>query len=335
MSGLLTHVIRIAIFIYQKAYPQLIVAVNTYCQYRQLRSLTINQSFIMKNRSFITLSLLSALFLVHQGCTSEPVTTAVSADGVEISFSNQGKGEPAIVLVHGWTNNNTIFDLQVPVLAEKYQVVALDLAGHGKSGNAREEWKTSLFGEDIAAVVNALGLDNVILAGFSMGGPAVLEAAKLLPDKVSGLILLDAVNNPEDQIPPQVIHYIDSVFMDLIRDPTPEKAVALGFVVNDPEGSVEKVKVMIDRDQTGWEDMLLEIFRWSNEDCISAFEAIDVPVVAINTAYMPTAVDVFEKYVPHFSAKILENTGHVMMWDVTEEFNKALLESIEEIIAVE
>ena len=87
----------------------------------------------MKNQSLCFPVFLFASILIACGCTSEPPAVATSADGVEIVFSNQGKGDASILLVHGWTNNNTIWDLQVPVLAEKYQVVALDLAGHGKS----------------------------------------------------------------------------------------------------------------------------------------------------------------------------------------------------------
>ena len=289
----------------------------------------------MKKKYLILSGLLFALALIFCGCTSEPVTVATSADGVEIVFSNQGKGDPAILLVHGWTNNNTIWDLQVPVLSEKYQVLAVDLAGHGKSGNNRGEWTMSAFGEDIAAVVKAAHLENVILVGFSLGGPAILEAAKLLPDQVSGLILVEAIHNPEEKIPPPVIPWVDSTYMDMIADPTPEKAVRLGFFVNIPEGGVEKVKSMLDRDQTGWREMLLENIRWSNEDCIGALKAVDVPLLAINGALMPTAVDLFQKYVPSYEAKILSGTGHVMMWEVTEDFNIALEESIQKIIASE
>jgi len=289
----------------------------------------------MKKKYLILSGLLFALALIICGCTSELVTVATSADGVEIVFSNQGKGDPAILLVHGWTNNNTIWDLQVPVLSEKYQVLAVDLAGHGKSGNNRGEWTMSAFGEDIAAVVKAAHLENVILVGFSLGGPAILEAAKLLPDQVSGLILVEAIHNPEEKIPPPVIPWVDSTYMDMIADPTPEKAVRLGFFVNIPEGGVEKVKSMLDRDQTGWREMLLENIRWSNEDCIGALEAVDVPLLAINGALMPTAVDLFQKYVPSYEAKILSGTGHVMMWEVTEDFNIALEESIQKIIASE
>jgi pimeloyl-ACP methyl ester carboxylesterase len=290
---------------------------------------------IMKNKYLFLPGLLFALIFTNFGCTSEPVTVATSADGVEINFSNQGKSEPAILLVHGWTNNNTIWDLQVPVLSEKYQVIAIDLVGHGKSGNNRTEWTMPAFGKDIAAVVHAAKLKNVILVGFSMGGPAILEAAKVLPDQVSGLILVDVINNPEEQYPPPVVHWIDSTYMDLIENPTTEKAIELGFFVSNPDESMEKVKTMHDRDRTGWRECLLEFFKWSNEDCIGALKALEVPLIAINTDNIPTAVDVFKKYVPSFEAKLLSGTGHVMMWDVTEEFNRVLEESIQEIISAE
>lgn len=289
----------------------------------------------MKHNYLSFLSLFITLFFLHYGCTRKPVTVATSADGVEISFSNQGKGKPAILLVHGWTNNNTIWDEQVPVLSEKYQVIAVDLAGHGKSGNNRTEWTMSAFGEDIAAVVRAAKLKNVILVGFSIGGAAILEAAKIVPEQVSGLILVDAINNPEEQYPFQVVHWIDSVYMDLIENPTVEKAMGLGFFINNPQESFQKILNMLNRDQTGWRESLNEFFRWSNKDCTGSLERVKVPIIAINGDHTPTLEDNFKKYVPSFEAKYLSETGHVLMWDVTEEFNKLLEESIQEIIAAE
>jgi hypothetical protein len=149
------------------------------------------------------------------------------------------------------------------------------------------------------------------------------------------LILVDAINNPEEQYPPSVVHWIDSTYMDLIENPTTEKLVALGFFVNNPEESMEKVNTMIDRDRTGWRESLIEFFKWSNEDCTGSLEAVEAPIIAINTDNVPTEVDNFRKYVPTFEVKLLSGTGHVMMWDVTEEFNRLLEESIQEIISVE
>ncbi len=289
----------------------------------------------MKQKCIFILSLLAFFLITSLQCTNEPVTVATSADGVEISFSNTGQGETAILLVHGWTNNKTIWDLQVPVLAEKYKVIAVDLAGHGESGNKRTEWSMSAFGEDIAAVVKAAKLDNVILVGFSLGGPAILEANKIIPEKVRGMILVDAFNNPEQQYPPPVVHMMDSIMMDLIENPTVEKAVGLGFVVNNPEESTEKVKKMLDRDQTGWRDILHENFRWQNEDCIPALEAVEVPLLTINPMHSMAEIGIFTKYVPSFEARYLAGTGHVMMWDVTEDFNRTLEESIQVILSMQ
>ena len=139
----------------------------------------------MKAIKFLLLALFAGSILLSGSCSREPATTATSTDGVEIQFSNTGDGEQAVLLVHGWTNDKTIWDLQVPVLSEKYQVLAIDLAGHGESGNNRSEWTMKAFGKDIAAVVEEAGVKEVVLVGFSMGGPAIIEAA-MLEDSSTG-----------------------------------------------------------------------------------------------------------------------------------------------------
>lgn len=266
------------------------------------------------------------------GCSSEPATTATSPDGVELHFSNRGKGTPAIVLVHGWTNNRTIWDAQVDYLADKYQVIALDLAGHGESGNNRTSWKMKAFGQDIAAVVDAASLKEVVLVGFSMGGPAVVEAAPLLGDRLKGVIFVETIQDPEAFTPPPVVHLMDSMMMDLISNPSPEKLVQLGFFRNNPEQSMEKVNAMLDHDRTGWEDCLLETLRWNNEDCATALGKIDVPVMAINGENVPTNEEALKKIIPSFEVTYIPNSGHVVMWDATEAFNKALDNTIRKIM---
>ncbi len=61
------------------------------------------------------------------------LATAVvsSADGVPIHFTDQGKGDPALVFVHCWSCDRHLWDNQVPVFAKRHRVVTLDLAGHG------------------------------------------------------------------------------------------------------------------------------------------------------------------------------------------------------------
>ncbi|HKQ29988.1 MAG TPA: alpha/beta hydrolase [Burkholderiales bacterium] len=140
----------------------------------------------------VVVSLVAALGLT--GCEKQArpgVDVAKSADGVSINYETAGKGEPALVFVHCWTCNRGLWDRQVEHFSQQYQVVQLDLAGHGESGKGRKEYTMAAFGADVAAVVNKVGAKQVVLIGHSMGGPAVLEAEKLLGDKVLGVVGVD------------------------------------------------------------------------------------------------------------------------------------------------
>ena len=74
----------------------------------------------------------------------------------------------------------------------EYRVGALDLAGHGASGKDRTDWSTPNFANDVVAVVRATDAKNVVLIGHSLGGPVALEAGLLLPDRVIGVIGVEA-----------------------------------------------------------------------------------------------------------------------------------------------
>mgnify|MGYP001597132606 CR=1 FL=1 len=71
-------------------------------------------------------------------------------------------------------------------------MVRIDLAGHGESGRERKDSTIAAFGGDVAAVVEKLGLKKVILIGHSMGGPASVEAARRLGDRVTGVVGVDS-----------------------------------------------------------------------------------------------------------------------------------------------
>jgi pimeloyl-ACP methyl ester carboxylesterase len=113
---------------------------------------------------------------------------ATSADGVSIAWHRMGQGEPAIVLVHGWAANSSIWRAQLAALAARYSVVTLDLAGQGASGANRQSWSLPNFAQDVAAVVARLPNAQVILVGQGMGGPVALEAAPLLGARLHGII---------------------------------------------------------------------------------------------------------------------------------------------------
>ena len=66
-----------------------------------------------------------------------------SFDGTEISYFIEGKGEPVLVFIHGWSCEKTYWEYQINEFSGDYTVVALDLAGHGESGVTRKNYKGS------------------------------------------------------------------------------------------------------------------------------------------------------------------------------------------------
>jgi pimeloyl-ACP methyl ester carboxylesterase len=80
---------------------------------------------------------------------------------------------------------------QLEYFADRHRVVAIDLAGHGDSERGRSTWTIEAFGDDVAAVVDHLGLEKVVLIGHSMGGDVIVAAAPLLGERVTGIVWID------------------------------------------------------------------------------------------------------------------------------------------------
>ena len=287
----------------------------------------------MKKLNPILICASIVFLLIVSGCLNEPVTTVDSFDGVSISFDNKGEGEPAIILVHGWSNTRVIWDAQVSHFSEKYQVIAVDLPGFGKSGNNRSEWTIASYGEDISTIIQQLNLKKVVLVGFSLGASIVIEAANKVPDHVIGIVLVDDLHMVEMKIPPPMAHFLDSTMMDLINNPTKEKLVGGGFFKNNVDSAYHRILTILEgASHIGWRESLAGHINWRNDHCTNSIQAVKAPIIAINSDMQPTNVEAFKKYAPTFKAKIVKDVGHVIMWDNTEEFNRLLEESIQEFI---
>jgi sigma-B regulation protein RsbQ len=118
--------------------------------------------------------------------------TVNSADSVPIAYEVRGQGPTTLVFVHGWSCDRNYWRYQMDAFQGEYRVIALDLAGHGGSGKGRTAWSIPNFANDVAAVIRAVDARNVVLIGHSLGGPVVVEAGLLVPDRVIGVIGVDA-----------------------------------------------------------------------------------------------------------------------------------------------
>jgi pimeloyl-ACP methyl ester carboxylesterase len=110
-------------------------------------------------------------------------------------FIHTGSGTPPIVFVHGFACSLDDWRPQVEHFQKTHEVVACDLRGHGRTPGRPHECSIEHYGGDVAALVNNLELKGVVLAGHSMGCRVVLEAARLIPQAVAGVVLVDGSRN--------------------------------------------------------------------------------------------------------------------------------------------
>lgn len=119
----------------------------------------------------------------------EQVTIPV--DGVRLSAYAFGEGPP-LVLLHGLAASKLSWLPILRPLAERFRVIVPDLPGHGESSKPRARYTPAYFAEVVNGLLEAVGAERPILIGNSMGGRVALEVARRTPERVSGLVLLDA-----------------------------------------------------------------------------------------------------------------------------------------------
>ncbi len=120
----------------------------------------------------------------------------VALNGVELAWGEWGTGGGVpLVLCHGFTGGAIDFSLQIPALAERRRVIALDQRGHGRSTKTGEagaaSYTVAQLADDLCVFLDLVAGEPVDLLGHSMGGLVVMTAVLRRPDLVHSLVLMD------------------------------------------------------------------------------------------------------------------------------------------------
>jgi len=119
---------------------------------------------------------------------------AIDVNGVRLHALEWGTpGRPALCFLHGGSAHAHWFDLVAPAFADRYHVISLDQRGHGESGWASPPaYATEDFAADLLQLMQALGWQQAVVVGHSMGGHNALAFAAWHPERVRGLIVVDS-----------------------------------------------------------------------------------------------------------------------------------------------
>ena len=117
-------------------------------------------------------------------------------NGINLYYETHGTGRP-LILLHGGLGSGEMFGPVMPMLAERHQVIAVDLQGHGRTADIERPIDVRLMAGDISALIDHLGLDKPDVVGYSLGGGVALQTAAQYPAKVRRLVLVSANLRPD------------------------------------------------------------------------------------------------------------------------------------------
>jgi pimeloyl-ACP methyl ester carboxylesterase len=124
-------------------------------------------------------------------------------NGLHLYYETMGTGRP-LILLHGGMGSGEMFGPVRSALAESHRLIIPDLQGHGRTADIDRPIDIRLMADDIAALIDHLGLEKPDLVGYSLGGGVALQTAVKYPDKVGRLVIASA-HAWRNAIPPEML----------------------------------------------------------------------------------------------------------------------------------
>ena len=261
--------------------------------------------------------------------------TLARIDDIQMAYTDTGIGRP-VVLIHGYPFNQSLWNEQVAVLSTSYRVIAPDLRGFGESDTSGGPATMNRMAQDVALLMNHLGITRATIGGLSMGGYVALAFYKQLPSRVRALILADTraqadteeakqtrAQQAEKALTEGMAGIADMMLPKLLTPETVSKRPEIVKRVRDmmlktkPEGAAAALRGMAERDD--------------QRDLLPKISTPTLILVGAEDALTPvTDSENMHSAIPDSRLVVLENAGHVSNLERTDEFNQALLDFLKE-----
>lgn len=180
---------------------------------------------------------------------SEPQSDSrfVAVDSLRIHYKRAGRG-PALVLLHGSASSLQHFDRAADLLSDSFDVIRPDLPGFGLTGPRKDrDYRVPAYAATVADFLDALGVPRYAVAGNSLGGNIAWNLALDHPERLTGLVLVNATGYPEKEIPAGMRLTRNPLLRPLLRRVMPRGAIERNLRSNVGPHSTIVDDAMVDR----------------------------------------------------------------------------------------
>ncbi len=255
------------------------------------------------------------------------VMDKVTVNGTTIAYEQQGQGE-TVVLLHGFCGSSAYWEKVQPLLAEQYQVIAPDLRGHGATTAPVGAYTIDQMADDVAGLMEALGITKYTLLGHSMGGYTALSLAQRYADRLNAFGLIHSTGYPDSEEAKEkrlqavsrirsegITHFVDGLVPGLFA---PDNVSKLGAEVDrvkeigyktPPQGATGAALAMRER-----------------PDRRDVMEATSLPLLLVageSDTVVPMA-RLFTTEGPNVTKAVIKGAGHMSMYEAPEQLTAVI-----------
>lgn len=250
-------------------------------------------------------------------------------NNIEIAYDDTGSG-PAVVLIHGYPFNRSMWAEQTTELVDRFRVIAPDLRGHGESEGSTGASTMKLMAQDVAALMDELKVARAVVGGLSMGGYVTLAFHQLFPERVESLLLADTRAQADTEeakatraeqaqkiLAEGMAGIADAMLPKLLSPETVSKRPEVVKRVRDmmlhtsPEGAAAALRGMAER-----------------EDQTERLSQIKVPTLIVvgkeDPITPPADSEKMHQRIAGSQLVVIENASHVSNIEQAEQFNRVL-----------
>ncbi|MFX1462576.1 MAG: alpha/beta fold hydrolase [Promethearchaeota archaeon] len=246
---------------------------------------------------------------------------------IEMYYELSGEGE-ILLLIHGLGSSTRDWEFQVPKFSQNYQVITIDLRGHGKTDKPKGPYTMEIFAEDIAELLKKLGIKSIHVLGISIGGGIAFQFAVNYPDLVKSLIVVNAgIEIPMDSFKMKLEAFKRTFIVKLVGMKKMGKVLATRlFIKPEQEELREKlIERWSENDKKAYLSSMRALIGWSIRDKL---DKITFPTLIIGSDedYAPSSVK--KEYTALLrNARFIEieDARHAVPFEKPEEFNEIVM----------
>nr|WP_221379436.1 alpha/beta fold hydrolase [Actinoplanes polyasparticus] len=251
-------------------------------------------------------------------------------NGITIGYDDSGAGRP-LVLVHGHPFDRSMWAPQVAALTGSgWRVITADLRGYGTTTVVEGSTPLPVFARDVAALLDHLSLDDVVLGGLSMGGQIVMECYRQFPSRIRALLLADTF--PRADTPEARSHRratadrLEAEGMTGYAEQNLAKMIAPYNVEAMPAVAGHVMTMMLGAPPAGAAAALRgRAERPDYRDLLTGVTVATLIVVGRDDEFTPVAdAEQMHALIPGSALAVIEGAGHLPNLEQPVAFNKAL-----------